>query len=365
MIDRMLELEDAAGRAYNTMRYAQAAQLYRQALALAQELDSKIDVVFYRFWYAVSLAFSGDSKAALAALTPTLRHLGHGAPEDIYSTLAFYINLALDLALPRDDIAQALAFAHNYLESIGKTAWRHELLLLQAHFASACGDDAAALAHAEASWGLWNPEHPHSAADSHLEWIVIYALDNRLPEKALEYLELWRTLPNKVMPLYHELGLAYCESHYRRFVGDLAAANAAAWRCLRVAERVERTDAPYAALARVHMATGQVGLARQTLCQIPLHYLRHRPLLVLDYHLACVRAAAGMPPADDEYGRDFPPPTTIHDPAVTQRQIERLRAMLPAVMREVRRRDTAFGTDCRHQMVQARLERLAAIEAVL
>lgn len=50
-----------------------------------------------------------------------------------------------------------------------------------------------------------------------------------------------------------------------------------------------------------------------------LRYYTHQ--LLGDYHLACAREAAGLMPADDEFGFEFPPPANIVNPKLTYQKL--------------------------------------------
>lgn len=344
----------------------QAAQVYKRALKLAETINSPNDVVFFRLWHAIALSGAEQYMEALAILTPTLRSLGQeGRPQDVYTTVTLYVDVALDIPLDYCTVLEPLAFCEEYLETVGRREWRHKLCYLWARLYERRGQFQDALRVAEEGWSIWQSRHPAYTADTHLEHIVGYCLRTRQPELAAHYLEVWANDRHNDMPLYRHYKRSGWLANYHRFVGDLETAEAYAHECLTHAEKIGKDDQARGLLARILMTRGKLEATRGVLCCVTATLHQKKTLTLGDYHLASARDAAGMAPVDDIYGQDFPPPTQIADPRRARHELRRARAMYRCSLPEAIKWDTAFDCHWRQDDIAARQERLAAIEALL
>lgn len=363
---RFSEFKHAKLRAFRNAHYEDAAHICQQGMELAETYGADQELVFFRFWYAEALSTMGKRHEAVAALTPLLRQLdGPGRPQDMFNALTLYLDLALEIPLPLKDITDSMGFCYDYLARINKREWRPMLVLQEAQILQLQGRFEQALEKAQEAWGIWQPVYPYYTADTHIKRIIDYALRCRRPALVHEYLALWRHNRNNERPLSRTYSMAFWQTALLRLEGDLDGALTMGQRCLTHARHCSKEDHGYAALARVYLARGEINKARMALRHLPLKFMRENPFTLMDFHLAEARAAAGMPPADEQYSTDFPPPTSIADPAATRRASARVRAIYPLAVRYVARWDTAFECTWRGEALATRMARLDAIHDAL
>lgn len=359
---RMLDLEAQAHAAYKAYRKEEAARLYHEAQRLAETLQSPHDIVYLRFWRGSSLAGAKQYLEALAAVTPTLREMGRvGRPQDVFNTLALYISVALDIPLDYQTILEPLEYCKEYILTKGQMIWRHKLLYLEARLCYERGEFERALTLAEESWAAWRNVYPHYTADTHLDICVEYSLRTDQPDKALYYLDVWERDDHNSLPLVRNYRRRYWQAIYWRYVGDYERALLVADACVRHADLMERGDRARLMRAPIHLLRGNPALARADLGSVKLAAIRDNLLAVGDYYLARARVAAGLPPADDAFGHDFPAPTAIKDAAALRRALARAKINYRGHLRWARKWDTAFGVNWRQTELAERLERVTAL----
>jgi hypothetical protein len=96
--------------------------------------------------------------------------------------------------------------------------------------------------------------------------------------------------------------------------------------------------------------------AESTFERYSLHLLRG------DYHLACARQAAGMPPMDDDYSDTFPPPEQIADVGATRLAVARVRRAYASALRVGSEIDRKLECHIRRDEISRRLARIEDIE---
>lgn len=362
---RIQSLRRSAHDAYRNYRREEAADLFLQALRLAEDINSPDDMVYLRLWHGVSLAGAQQYMEALAAVTPTLRQMDKaGRPQDVFNTVTLYIGVALEIPLDFKTILEPLEYCKTYLESTGSRHWRHKLLYLEARLLEERGFFEQALAVAEESWSTWRYQYPYYTADTHLERLVSLSLRTHQPELARRYLDIWEQDSHNEMPLYRAYTLSGWQANYYRYRDELDRALTLGVRCLHNSAQIDKEDKARGLLVRLYLARGEIDKARQTLKHVPLKTLRDEQLRMADYHLGAARAAAGLPPADDGYDIAFPTQvaTAVQDVDRLRFEAGRARMMYRLRMVEAKKWDTAFDCTWRQDEVNERLARLAAIE---
>jgi tetratricopeptide (TPR) repeat protein len=110
--EQMRSLDNAGYEAYRDGQLAQAAELFKSALVIAEKLGEPSDIVNGRFWFGIGLYYGGQLRQALAAWTPILQSkLDDGRPGDVFNTIVYYIEVAQSLPTSLKSIEKAHARA--------------------------------------------------------------------------------------------------------------------------------------------------------------------------------------------------------------------------------------------------------------
>jgi hypothetical protein len=81
--ERMKKLDEAAWSAYKDERLIRAAELFKQARAIAEDLNDNRKVIHYRFCAAAAISETGKLNSALQEILPTLQQdYREGDPAD-------------------------------------------------------------------------------------------------------------------------------------------------------------------------------------------------------------------------------------------------------------------------------------------
>ncbi len=203
--EQMQSLWDAGWEAYKDRQLLRAAEIFGKALEIAESINDIRKIVLYRFWRGSSLLQAGKLRQALTLLTPTLKEgTTGGDADDIYNTLATYIEIAQDLPVNLGAIEKAYQQTESFLRNSGNLDWRHRLLLLQATLYKLRGMYPEALAAAQESWAIWQDKYPVYIADAHLNRLVEVSLLLRDAQQAQMYLWEWEMDEHDTIPKTRE-----------------------------------------------------------------------------------------------------------------------------------------------------------------
>jgi len=365
--EQMQSLYDAGWEAYKDIQVLRAAEIFGKGLEIAESINDTRKIVFYRFWRGVSLWDAGKLRQALAVLTPTLKDGNTGGDAaDIYNTLTTYIAIARDLPVNLGAIEKAFQQTENFLRDSGNLEWRHQLLLLQATLYKLRGMYPEALAAAQESWAIWQPEYPSYTADTHLDNLVEISLLLRDAEQAQMYLWEWEMDEHDTIPKERERLSCSRRSNLAQLKGRFTEAVDWARRAMLVDNSASDT------VVRAFLCTEDNHRARDELIRLLAerhaesgHYRYDIRLLWGDYHLACARQAAGMPAVDDEFGLEFPPLSAIANPAATRYALARARRGYRAALKVGSWIDEKLQCSLRQTTISERLARVEAIERKL
>lgn len=362
----MQSLYDAGWEAYEDRQLLRAAEIFGKALEIAESINDIRKIVLYRFWRGSSLLQAGKLRQALAVLTPTLKEgTTGGDADDIYNTLATYIEIAQDLPVNLGAIEKAYQQTESFLRNSGNLDWRHRLLLLQATLYKLRGMYPEALAAAQESWAIWQDKYPVYIADAHLNRLVEISLLLRDAQQAQMYLWEWEMDEHDTIPKTRERLSCSRQSDLARLQGRFT--EAVDW--ARRAILVDNSDIDTLILmVRTFLCMGDNHRARDELIRLLAHrhaetghYRYYIRLLWGDYHLACARQAAGMSPVDDEFGLEFPPPSSIANPTATRYALARARRGYRAALKVGRWIDEKLQCSLRQQELFERLSRCQVI----
>jgi tetratricopeptide (TPR) repeat protein len=373
---QMRALDNAGYEAYRDGQLAQAAELFKSALTIAETLGEPADIVSCRFWYGIGLYYGGQLRQALAAWTPILQSkLDNGHASDVCNTIVFYIEVAQSLPTSLNTIEKANARAESFLRDTGHMEWRHLLLNLRAELLKHRGMYAEALTAAQESWATWLYKYPNNTSDTHFESLVDLSLRLRKLELALRYMAEWEQHSDNSIPKERTFKLYNWQSSLARLEGRASEAVEWARRALPIAGFMDHESNRVMTLivmARAFLCAGEVAHAREPLSRLLVtrhsEYGHHRyavRLLRGDYHLACAREMGGMPPRDDEHGTEFPAPASLANAQAVARSLERARKAYAAALKIGLWIDEQLRCAVRQQEIAQRLRRIKSIEQQL
>jgi hypothetical protein len=375
---KVLDLYDAAEAAYGNGQHEQSAELYRQALVIAESSDEV--PVFLRGMlrraYADELVALERLREALAALAPMSQK---DKQEDcraccIFGNLTDHIEIAQKLPVSLKTIERAYAQAEDYYPGAGDKSWQSRILHYKGQLHLARGRYAEALTTAQEGWAVWQKECPKMYGTSHLHGLFRISLAARDSVLAHSYLRRWEEYDRREDKSYKIREMVRCqmESELARLEGRTAEALDWARRAAQGAELIDWGTIRYAvcnASVRAFLLAGEDARARDILARLSrmrraesAHDRYSFQLLRADYHLARARRAAGLAPADDELATEFPAPGALTNPRAPLFELARARAAYDAALRVGRWIDEQLECHARRQEINARLARVAAIE---
>jgi hypothetical protein len=319
---KVYELWRAGEAAYGEGQHRAAVELYRQASALA---DASDDVpAWYRGIMRRSFA---DELTTLERLREALAVLS-GMPKTteggfraccVYGSMTDQIEVALRLPVRLPAIERACGQADAYFRAAGETDWQSRLLYYRAELLRERGLHREALVAAQEGAARASEGCPKLFPSTHMWGLFRIRLAQGDPVDARRYMNLWvekydteeKRNPVRGSYLYVMVSrLARAEGNVdeafewsRTGAQTLAGADWGDARFLLGCEQV-----------RACLLAGRHALAASALARLAAarrsesgHRRYAFALLLGDYHLACARAAAGLPTLDDEFGTSGEP----------------------------------------------------------
>ncbi|MCU0285818.1 MAG: hypothetical protein MUF15_05415 [Acidobacteria bacterium] len=368
--EQMKKLAEAASAAYKDARHIQAAELFKQALAIAEDLNDGQLIIQYRFWASASLAQIGKYNAALQEILPTLQQDNRdGDPADIYNTYTKYLNIALDLPVSLAALEKVLQKCEDFLIQTGHSHWRHMILHLESRLLSLRAQFPGALKKARESWGCYSSQYPRYILDGHLNQLTTTCLDLEDVPAARQYLAEWERQKENEIPKNREIRLGKCQSGLARL--EKRKGEAVEW-ARRADFTAQQTDEPlwavgtmleaFLAAGDVEHTTPLLVRLRETRFNESMHDQYDFYLLLGDNYLARARKAAGMEPRDETFDHEFPAPRYIKDLNKTRRETRRARRAYGKALDIGSRIDTLLVCSLRQEQIAGRMKRLQAIE---
>ncbi|MFL6337281.1 MAG: hypothetical protein ACJ754_28615 [Pyrinomonadaceae bacterium] len=377
--DKVYELWNAGEAAYGAGQHHAAAELYRRATALADASDDVPN------WYRGVMRRSfADELTTLERLREALAVLSEmpKTTEDgfraccVYGSMTDQVEIAVRLPVGLSVIERACEQADAYFRAAGERDWQSRLLYYRAQLLYERGLYAQALAVAQEGaayatagcpklfpsthqWGLFRirlAQGEHADAKRYKErWVEKYEREEkRSPvRRAYEYVMLSRLARA-------EGDASEAVERSRAGAQTLAGADWGEARFLLGCEQV-----------RAYLYAGQHALAGGLLARLA-HSRRsesgHRrygfALLLGDYHLACARAAAGLPTLDDEFGTTGEPPCARASDNSLEFEVGRARRAYGAALKVGAWIDERLECSVRTGEVKRRLARLSHVARV-
>lgn len=367
------EIAAEARQAYVESRYSEALLLYRRAASLALVVADRSAWYGYSVRAADVLFIKRDLHAALASILEARQLEPRDAPLGEawwLRQLMFDVTQALHPVCSR--LGQILADLRAY--GAERSLSMSDVSLLEGQLLFAQGNWRAGLAQIEISWrdhiegeGCWRTFKAYIAADCCLrlgdftscrEWTAALdqcdrgAVETRSRSAALT---LWLAVAEaQSVPVL----LRYLRTYLDRERGPGVR---------EAMSRVHLLDSSAGdPAADVHPTYGELRHPLEARQDVHSRYAAH--LLHLDYRLACLRYAAGVPAVDDLYYRwpqQVPTdPIAVADLSQLRHRLHKASIAARCVLRYARRLDMLLECDYRQNEVRARWARIAEIALV-
>jgi len=354
-----------ARQAYEDQQFDRAAELYGKCLKIVEAVDNHDLITFFRFWTFDSLRKAGKLKQAITAALPIFQKVPlRGDVSVISNSYAMYLYIAISLPVNLETIEKLSIEAENFLRDNSRLELRKTLYNLRSELYRLRGMPKEALNIGQEGWAIWRNTGHHFSADTHLKELIKICLILRKTELAREYFEIWERQENEI-PLDREKWFCARQADFARFEGRLDES-------LRWARRAVRANIDQQkSLLRTLLTMGDCKEARKEMLRLLKgrgfnsekgHMRYDTRLLIADYHLSCARQAAGMTPADDEYGQNFPPPARIANPANTRRELCLAWSAYSSALRTGEQIDKLLVCTKRQNEIAQRIKRLQDIE---
>lgn len=367
------QLEAEATAAYSAGRFDEAALLFRRMAAAALEVGERAMWFEAFVWAAISTRLVGDLRKALGLLIEARQSEPQHAPPYlgwIVRKQLFWISL--DINPQRRTLEHLLDELRTHAREHGVPA--AEFLVLEGDLLELHGDWQGRLERCESAWQAYDDEQTSLKSDLGSGAAVCCIELGRFAEcrewlaeaaAASTSAEFVQHVAERLARIETCLALAECqrcdviESTLRRYI-DRAMGMQSTRREDRVRELV----------ARVHLLNPQKGdpakslhpsymeLCRLPRCRQSVHLLYRAHRVHLDYRIACLRYAVGVPPVDDlYYNRPQGSPERSPTDGAPLR-LRRARASLRSTLRWARHLDELIECDWRQREIEARRERI-------
>jgi hypothetical protein len=375
---KVLDLYDAAEVAFGNGQHAYSAELYRQALDIA-ESSASVPVwlrAVLRRSYADELVSLERLREALAALAPLSQPDAQADCRSccVFGNLTDHIEIAQELPVSLKTIERAHAQAEDYYPVAGERTWQSRILHYKGELFLLRGQLAEALSTAQEGWAVWEKDCPRLHATTHLYGLFRISLAVRDEFLAHSYLRKWVEYDEEENKNYKIREVLRCqmESELARLAGEINAALDWARRAAQGVELIDWGAIRYGvgnAAVRAFLLAGEHGRAGDMLARLAqmrrsesAHDRYGFQLLRADFHLARARRAAGIAQSDDELGVEFPTPAEIENPPVTLFELGKARAAYDAALKIGCWIDDQLECHARRQEIYARRARLESIE---
>ncbi|HEX8720166.1 MAG TPA: hypothetical protein VF736_05965, partial [Pyrinomonadaceae bacterium] len=367
-------LWNAGEAAYAVGLHGLASDYYRQAAELSQTLEG--DSAWYKGVMMRSFADELTTLERLREALAVLSAIPKAAGDDfrsccVYGSMTDQIEIGLRLPVRLDSIERAYRQADDYFRAAGDTTWRSRLLYYRAELLADRGLYAQALAAAQEGAAGVREGCPKLFPSSHMYGLFRISLALGDLAEARRYLGRWveeyarETKHNSVRGAYEYV----MRSRLARAEGRAEEAVEWAYEGARWLASADWGDARFditCEQARAYLLAGRHAPAADLLARMRgmrrSEGGRRRYALALlrgDYHLARLRAAAGQPQLDEEFGTTGARPLSVEPPRSAAREAARARRAYDLARREGAWIDGQLECSVRTEEVGRRLARLA------
>ncbi len=368
------ELLDEAWRASRASRSAEAALLFRSTASAALAVGNRAVWFKAMVQAGISTAISGDCRGGLKLLLEARQSEPEEAPRrDAWLSRLYLAHITLSARPERSRLERLVADLRVYAGNDRQLA--NDVSEFEVQWAMRCGDCGKALGLCEATYQL--PE----LAESSRQYLAYLAAGictelGRFSDSRewLAALKRWKgsaTVERYIADAGLDLALAEGQSpvmlrELLRIYMDRASE----------VQRDDTADILSESIVRVHLLdldagdpAGESHPSRAEFLRLPkmrqdVHNLFSRHLRYLDYRLACLRFAAGVPPVDDCFYRSPQRVPASLIPAHCeefQSRLRKARTVAKATLRYALHLDNLLACNCRQLEVQARSERIEEI----
>ena len=372
-------LWQAGESAYGAGQHRAAAELYRQATALAETLEG--ETAWFKGLMRRALADELTTMERLREALAVLSTIPKTAEEGfraccVYGSMTDHIEIAQRLPVSLFVIESAYRQAEDYFRSAGEPNWRGRLLYYRSELLFARGLYAEALAAAQEGAANLRQDCPKLYPSTHMWGLFRISLAAGDLKGAKRYLERWVEQYDKedkhqpVRGAYEYL----MRSQLARAEGRPSEAVEWARAGAQMVAGADWGDARFdltCEQARAYILAGQHALAGGLLASLaPMrrsesgHRRYAHALLRGDYYLARARAAARLPQMDDEFGTCGARAGEVAAPLHVAPKYARARRAYGAALKFGAWIDERLECSVRTEEVKRRLARLASASRV-
>jgi len=321
--EKIEKLDHIAHQYYRMSEVLQAANIYKEALNLAESINDQQKIVNIRRWCGASFYEAGKLREALAVLVPIMKEKNEFfKPDDFYVAAIKYIEIAQELPVSLSSIQKGHNNIEHILKHLGNMSWRHMQLRKLSELYKLRGMYEQAINLAQESCSLFqiNSENgPSFLAEEYLYHLLHLYLLNHNFEQIKRVLGEWEYIESSV-PDYKEMTLSIRQSEMARISGDIINAVSYARKAKMIAETTRhywRLNCSINALVRAYICANQfenAGALLQEFCSNrlseSLHVRYNYHLLRGDFYLSYARHIIEASLYDDEFGIEIIPIST-------------------------------------------------------
>ena len=319
-IEKIKRLHYAASQCYKLSEVLQAANIYKEALSLAEKIDDKQQIVELRRWCGASFYEAGKLHDALSVLVPVMKDKPDVMNmEHFYVSTIKYIEIAQELPVSLKSIEKGHSNIEKLLNDLGYKEWRHMQLRKLSELFKIRGMYKQSIDLGLESWALYQSNQsngPGFLPDEYLYNLSQLFLITHNFDETKYLLNEWE-LVDSYVPSYKEMTTLIRQSEFSRVTGDLINAVRYAERAKMIAKITRhywRLKCSIKALIRAYICTSQFDNANYELKELcedrrseSLHERYDFHLLRGDSYLAYARFLLGANLYDDEFGLELFP----------------------------------------------------------
>lgn len=290
-------LHDAAYALYKQRQIDAARSLFHRAYEAAVKAGDRAMELDNLYWEGHCLRWSGQLRAALACLLQLEGGVQENKERYFYG-LVEQIRIAILLPLSLDSIFRLIDRCYREMTTLGLTASRGMLLIVECYLARDRYDEDEELAKAQEAMSAYEPDsYPDYDCRTYYSKLIYALLDNKRRIEAEQWLERYEGLETK-FEMSKELDLLYFRRRMALEDGDYPTAWGYAQRLLQRAREGERSpEVGLKAYCETAIQCGHLSYARNALAELlarhrnseigQIRYALRR--LAGDYHRAVVQ----------------------------------------------------------------------------
>ena len=352
-------------------QYRRTAETAQAAVKIAEALGDHGRRVHALFWVGVSLHEIGEIEAALSVLLEAANtNYPQVDPADTFSAQTRLILIAGQIK-PRAYSASLIESSRRFLEQIGKESWDHKLDLLHGSLEFSRGEYILARDYQIRSWHRHATGYPTFTQATHLSDLCRTAFELRDSDDLKQYLDELGRCPAIGEPdeIEKVRSASLVVRADRTWQSDSEHALGLSRTLLRRAAALDSKENSCLAALRLLALCGAFE-------EVAVHWKRYaeknkRPdfadrLCEADLALMETRSLARMPPIDDEWDTEFPPPQPpAPNGSECLTKLDRCETLYRNLFDLAAREDIRLETEHYSRTLQGRLDRVRTIRMAI